>query len=113
MNSRNIASISAVLAITLNGCSMGLVRVPGKIYSVADGTVLSVEFVPSAMGGHGDIRGDNLKTKEHFEGTFAAVGQGATSVGIGTGVGSVYSNNGGSAVGLATGYQATRWTRIR
>ena len=85
---------------------MGLVRMPGKIYSVADGTVLSVEFVPSAMGGHGDIRGDNFKTKEHFEGTFAAVGQGLESVGIGTGLGTVYSSNGASVSAIASGYQA-------
>lgn len=98
------SSIAAVLAITtLSGCAMGLVRIPGKIYSVADGTVLSVEFVPSAMGGHGDIRGDNFKTKEHFEGTFAAVGQGVESVGVGTGLGTVYSHNGASASAFASG----------
>jgi hypothetical protein len=100
---KHTLSAALLALVSSSGCALGMIHVPGKIYSVKDGTVISVDFVPGALGGGGYISGTNTKTGELFEGTFAGVTEGAESVGFGSAAGSAYSNSGATAHGFATG----------
>jgi hypothetical protein len=71
-----------VLTDLLDKCIAQFLRLQsglaGRIYSLQDGTVVSMEIETSY--GCGEIRCDNSSTVEYFEGTYSAVSDGVVGV---------------------------------